>query len=322
MRLWQQSMIFLARNKAVKSFMQNRANLSELAKRFVGGKDVSEAVAKSKTLKNQGYKASLFYLGEYEEDLSIINQTVSVLKAIIRDLAASNLDVHISVDPTQIGYQVDEDICRTNAFALAEEIKKSIKNIKSTSKNFLMLDMEDSSVTEATIRLYESLIDASLPTALTLQAYLFRTESDLQKIVRKEGIVRLVKGAFAEGKDVAFTDRSMIDSNFMKLASIMLSDEARQNNFYPIFATHDNNLIDKIIELADKKGWKKKEYEFEMLYGVRLQLQKKLVQNGEQLRLYLPFGTDWWPYAVRRVGESPKNAKFILRSLVAPGRKT
>jgi proline dehydrogenase len=205
MRLWQQSMIFLARNKTVKNFMQNRT-------------------------------------------------TVSALKAIIRNLAASNIDVHISVDPIQIGYQIEEATCRDNAFEIAKEIKKVTTVVESTSRNFLMLDMEDSSVTEATIRLYEELTETSLPTVLTLQAYLYRTESDLQKIIRAGGAVRLVKGAFAEGKDVAFTNRSMIDVNFMKLATIMLSDEARKNGCYPIFATHDDTLIDKIIDLRRKQG--------------------------------------------------------------------
>ena len=315
MRLWQQSMIFLARNKSVKNFLHSCANMSELAMRFVGGKDVTEAAEKSRTLKSQGYKASLFYLGEYVEDLYIIKQTVSALKAIAKNLADLNIEVHISVDPTQIGYQIDEKICRNNAFEVAEEIKNVTNDTNSFSKNFLMLDMEDSSVTEATIRLYEALREVSLPTALTLQAYLFRTESDLEKIIMNGGAFRLVKGAFAEGKDVAFTDRSEIDSNFIKLAESMFSDEARQNRFYPIFGTHDDRLIDKIIEIANRKRWKKEEYEFEMLYGVRVYLQEKLVQNGEQLRLYLPFGIDWWPYAVRRVGESSKSAKFLLKSL-------
>jgi proline dehydrogenase len=316
MRLWQQGMIFLARNKAVKSFMQSRATMSELAMRFVGGKDVLEATNKSRNLKSQGRKTSLFYLGEYVEDLSVINQTVSELKAIIKYLGDSNLDIHISVDPTQIGYQIDEKICRENAFEIAGEIRNTIKP-NNNSRNFLMLDMEDSTVTEATIKLYNALIAASLPTALTLQAYLLRTENDLQKIVKSGGAVRLVKGAFAERKDIAFTGRTTIDEEYMKLAAIMLSDEARQNGFYPIFATHDDNLIDKIIDLADKRGWDKKEYEFEFLYGVRAELQNKLTQSGEQLRLYLPFGTDWWSYAVRRVGESPKNAKFLLKTITA-----
>ena len=317
MRLWQQSMIFLARNKTVKNFVQNRAIMSELAMRFVGGKDVAEVNEKCRALKSQGCKASVFYLGEYVEDLSIINQTVSALKASIRNLADSNLDVHISVDPTQIGYQIDEQTCRHNAFEIAQEIKQVTKDLNGASRNFLMLDMEDSSVTEATIRLYEALTAASLPAALTLQAYLFRTESDLQKIVGKGGCVRLVKGAFAERKEIALTNRSAIDRNFMKLAAIMLSDEARRKEFYPVFATHDEPLIEKIIGIANQQGWAKEDYEFEMLYGVRVDLQEKLIQRGEQLRLYLPFGTDWWPYAVRRVGESSKNAKFLVRSLLA-----
>lgn len=310
-------MIFLARNEAVKNFMQNHAAISELALKFVGGKDVFEAVEKSLTLQSQGRKASLFYLGEYVEDFSVINQTVSALKAIVRNLATAKLDVYVSVDPTQIGYQIDADMCCHNAFEIAKEIKEATTLEKGSSTNFLMLDMEDSSVTEATINLYEALTDSSLPAAITLQAYLYRTESDMQKIVGKGGAVRLVKGAFAEGKDIAFTSRSMIDGNFMRLAAIMLSDEARRTDFYPIFATHDETLIEAIIELASKHGWEKKAYEFEMLYGVKGELQEKLIKNGEQLRLYLPFGTEWWSYTVRRIGENPKNVKFLLRSLVA-----
>jgi proline dehydrogenase len=317
MRVWQQSMIFLARHKGVKNFMQNRAAMSELARRFVGGRDVSEALEKSRALKSRGRTASLFYLGEYVEDLSVIDQTVAALKAITTELAEAHLDVFVCLDPTQVGYQIDEAMYRRHAFEISQEIKRVRKDAGSVSKNFLMLDMEDSSIVPATVSLYEALIEASLPAAITLQAYLFRTESDLQRVVANGGVVRLVKGAFAESKDIAFTNRSAIDASFMKLAILMLSDEARRSGFYPIFATHDDRLIEKIIAIADRQAWGKEAYEFEMLYGVRDDLQEKLVQRGEQLRLYVPFGTDWWPYAVRRVGESPKNARFLLRSLLA-----
>lgn len=124
-----------------------------------------------------------------------------------------------------------------------------------------------------------------------------------------------MKGAFAENKAIAVTNHSEIDESFMKLAELMLSAEARENGFYPIFAPHDDRMIERIILIAEKNGWKKEEYEFEMLYGVREELQEKLVHEGERLRLYLPSGKDWWPYAVRRVGESMKNAIFLLRSL-------
>ena len=316
MRLWQQSMILLARNKALKEFMQSRATMSELAGKFVGGKNVEEAIQRSQALKEKGIKTSLFYLGEYVEDLTVVNQTVSELKMMITSLGDSNLDIFISVDPTQIGHQISGKICRDNAIALAREIKNSIGQ-NNNSKNYLMIDMEDSSVTGATISLYTQLTSASLPAALTLQAYLFRSENDLQNIVRNGGAVRLVKGAFAEKSSIAFTKRTDIDENYVKLAKTMLSEEARAKGFHPIFATHDEKMIEKIVHFASNQKWDKKEYEFEMLYGVRAALQNELVQSGEQLRLYLPFGTDWWSYAIRRVGESPKNAKFLFKTITA-----
>jgi proline dehydrogenase len=193
-------MIFLARNEATKNFMQNRAAMSELAMRFVGGKDVLAAVETCRALKAQGRQASLFYLGEYVEDLTLIQQTVLALKAVIKHLAAANLEVHISVDPTQIGYLVNEATCRQNAFELAGEIRKAALEMPAGSRNLLMLDMEDSSVTEATLKLYEALVAASLPAALVLQAYLFRTEADLQKIIRQGGAVGWSKGPLPKGK--------------------------------------------------------------------------------------------------------------------------
>jgi proline dehydrogenase len=315
MRLWQQSMIFLARNKSAKKFMQSRATMSELSTKFVGGKNATTAAEKGMLLKDRGYRTSLFYLGEYVQDLSVIDRTVFALKAIAKNLAELKLDVHISVDPTQIGYLIDKKISRDNAFAIADEIKNVTKGVNNSGKNFLMLDMEDSSVTDFTISLHESLKNASLPTALTLQAYLYRTEGDLRKIIQSGGAVRLVKGAFAERKEIAFTRRVEIDSNYVKLAKLMLANEARRSSFYPIFGTHDDRMINIIKEIAGKNGWQKEEYEFEMLYGVRTDLQEELIQRGDQLRLYLPFGADWWPYAVRRIGESPKMVKILLKSI-------
>ena len=315
MKLWQRIMIYLARNQALKGFMQGHAAVSQLATRFVGGQDAAQAIGTGQALKSQGRSASFFYLGEYVEELSVIKRTVLELKKVIGLLGESNLDVHISVDPTQLGYQIDEKICHDNVVAIAAEIGKTIRQERG-SGSFMMLDMEDSTVTDATLRLYDELNATSLPVAVTLQAYLFRTEADLRKIVERRGAVRLVKGALAEGKEIAWTRRSRIDDNYRKLAGIMLSASARRNGFYPIFATHDHVLIGEIVELAGKLGWEKGEYEFEMLYGVRPELQDQLVRDGQRLRLYLPFGTDWWPYAVRRVGENPRNAQFLLRSVL------
>lgn len=316
MRLWQRSMIALARNESLRTFMQSRAAMSELATRFVGGRDVTEAAETSLSLRSKGYRASLYYLGEYVEDVSVIKRSVTELLAITGQLAELKLETHLSVDPTQIGHQVNEQMCRDHARIIAQEIKRVRTGAAATSGDLLMLDMEDSSVTAATIALYELLRRESLPAAVTLQAYLFRTEDDLKRIVQSGGAVRLVKGAFAENHDIAFTRRSEIDRNYLRLAGFMLSDEARSTSFYPAFATHDAGVIDEIVKTASRAGWKQEHYEFEMLYGVRRDLQAKLIQSGQRLRLYIPFGRDWWPYAVRRVGESLRNVKFLLRAVV------
>ena len=127
--------------------------------------------------------------------------------------------------------------------------------------------------------------------------------------------VRLVKGAFAESDSIAYTRRDMINTSYFSLAQNMLSRQAKANNFYPIFATHDDKMIDKISNYASDNGWKDNAYEFEFLLGVREGLQDDLIKCGHKLRLYVPFGTEWWSYSVRRIGESPRNGFFLLRSL-------
>ncbi len=316
MRVWQQSMIFLARNELVKNFMQNRVVMTDLSKKFVGGKDITDAVTVADRLKEEGFAASLFTLGEYEDDESIIDDTVKTLTSTIFRLADSGLDIHISVDPTQIGYQINPDICNDNTFKLAAKIKDCSQNAVLSNKNVLMVDMEDSSVTQATVDLYMALQADKLPAAITLQAYLYRTEQDLVRVVQNGGSVRLVKGAFAEGQQVAFSGKEKIDARFIQLADIMLSQDAKDSGFYPIFGTHDDAMIEQIINIAQSRNWRQGDYEFEMLYGVRREYQKALLQSGETVRLYLPFGSDWWPYAVRRVGENVKNAKFLLNALL------
>jgi proline dehydrogenase len=296
--------------------MQSRKSMSNLATRFVGGQIVKEVIEKSKTLKSGNINASLYYLGEYVDDQSKIDQTILALKEIIKRLAESNLDIHVSVDPTQIGYLINKKNCYDNILELAVILRNYSISANKNSKNLLMIDMEDSSNINYTLELYNKLKAESIPAAVTLQAYLYRTEKDLETILQSGGAVRLVKGAFTESKRIAFTSRKLIDDNYFKLAEMMLSDNARSNGFYPVFGTHDDKLIARIIKTAKKNGWEKGSYEFELLYGVHTELQNELIKNGESLRLYLPFGVDWWPYAIRRIGESSKNAMFLFKTLL------
>jgi proline dehydrogenase len=222
------------------------------------------------------------------------------------------LDVHVSVDPTQIGYSLDAGMGRENA----ERIGAALAAQPARPRNALMLDMEDFAMVETTIALHDALVEADVPTAITLQAYLRRTEDDLARLAGSGATVRLVKGAFAESAARAFTGRRRITENYLRLAEIMLSAEARSAGFTPVFGTHDDAVIRHVAALALENGWPDGSFEFEMLYGVRPALLKSLAEAGHAVRVYLPFGRDWWPYAARRVGENLANARFVARALL------
>jgi len=160
------------------------------------------------------------------------------------------------------------------------------------------------------------LSEGGLPVALTLQAYLKRTSSDMEPLIDSGAKVRLVKGAFAASQDIAFTHQAEIKNNYRRLVELMLSKKAKEQGFYPIIATHDNKIHDFAIKIAKKNGWKQGQYEFEMLLGVRSDVAEYLSDRGERVRLYVPFGHDWWPYAVRRIGENPRNGLLLARSLI------
>ena len=308
-------MIILALNPSIKKFIQENRSASALAKRFVGGKDEFQLIEKATQLKHEKIRVSFFNLGEYVTDNTQVTNTVSSLGNVIRMAAGTPLDNHISIDPTQAGLLQGYGVCRDNMIRLAQQISRT-DDLEGRKKNCLMLDMEDAGVTDATFALCDELADQALPVAITLQAALFRTEKDLDRMIRRVKAVRLVKGAFAESADICFTKKKEIDRQFLHLSRRMLTHRAVLEGFTPVFGTHDDTLISQIIAFAGETALSPDQYEFEMLYGVRPQLQKALVNKGYTVRVYLPYGKEFWPYAVRRIGENPKNIKFLLRSLV------
>lgn len=313
-RLWQSLFIHLARSQGLTRLMQGMRSTSRMSRQYVGGASPEDGVARAETLmKTGGIGASLFYLGEYVETPEGVAENLRNKLAAADALAASALEVHISVDPTQIGHVISPELAEKNAVAIARRIRSHIAG--RSGFNGLMLDMEDASLNDPTIGLHNRLRGNGLPAALTLQAYLRRTEADLRAQIEHGSKVRLVKGAFAASADIAFTNRRQIKDNYRKLISLMLSNEARQSGFYPVIATHDTGLHAHALAEAARNGWKPGEYEFEMLLGVRANVAKALAAQGERVRLYLPFGKDWWPYAIRRIGENPANAALLGRSL-------
>jgi proline dehydrogenase len=314
MGLWQRAMIALATNEPLGRVAQGRGILAAMSKRFAGGIDVAEAVETASGLKDSGRLASLFFLGEYVSDERVVARIVKEYEAAAPALAAAGLDVHLSLDPTAIGSLLGGYLWRDNALRIARAVAAAGKDYPA-DRVFVMLDMEDSSVTDATISMYEELLVAGLPAAVTLQAYLHRYEQHIRRCVVPGGRIRLVKGALAEPAERAATTRDEIDRRFRVATELMLAPAARESGFYPIFATHDVAMIRHVRSTARRNGWESGTYEFEMLYGVRPRLQVRLAAV-ERLRLYVPFGEAWWPYAIRRVGENPRNVALLARALV------
>ncbi|MBT3360448.1 MAG: proline dehydrogenase [Rhodospirillales bacterium] len=313
MKVWQGCMIALARSGAVTRFMQDLAPTSGLASRFVAGAQVEDAIKTAILLKSQKLATSAFFLGEYVTDREKVEANVAGILGAVAAIDGAKVDLHISVDPSQVGYAINDELGATNAMRIAEAMgEKSVSGRKT-----LMLDMEDENYVQRTIALHNTLADAGYPVAITIQAYLRRSKSDVRDLAERGAMVRLVKGAFVGSSKTAFTTRREIDESYHRLGSLMMSKEAREAGAYPVFGTHDDKIIGPLREKARDEGWKPQSYEFEMLYGVRPRVQQSLAAEGESVRLYLPFGRDWWPYAVRRLGENPRNAWLVAKALIS-----
>ncbi len=315
-RVWQAAMIALARAEGVTRRVQASRVGAALARRYVAGATAEAALARVTRLSQErSIRGSLFFLGEYVCDLATIETTVLEQLSVVAQLAGSTLDAHVSVDPTQIGHMLDTALARRNAFTVAEAIAAAPN--EPPRVRAMMIDMEDQTFTDPTIALHDELRAAGLPVALTLQAYLRRTEADLGRQIANGAHVRLVKGAFVAGAATSFTRRAEIKANSRRLIDLMFSRDSRDSGFYPSIATHDEALQRYAAKRAAENGWPDDAWEIEMLIGVRDKLAASLAATGRRVRLYLPFGRDWWPYAIRRIGENPANAALLARSLIS-----
>ncbi|MFW5486986.1 MAG: proline dehydrogenase family protein [Desulfovibrio sp.] len=310
--MWQKTMIALARSARLTEWAEKAACMRFFARRFVGGGDLESGLESVRNLHCKGIRSSLFFLGEYVDDAQIVAQGLREIENAIRGLGALGLDVHVSVDPTQVGAMQNWDVCQKNVVDLAGVTASQEGN----GVNVVMIDMEDSSVTTRTLDMFYSLHDRGLPVAVTAQSSLHRSPQDLARLVQCGAMVRLVKGAFAESKDIAVTGRAARDASYRQGIDQLFSKQAHSNGVRPVLGTHDHAMVGYAVEQAEANGWTMDEWEVEMLYGVRPDYQRQLVRKGVSLRLYVPFGRSWWPYSIRRIGENPWNAVFAVRSVV------
>ena len=300
--------LYLARSRTARNFLMRLPAAQRVARRFVAGETLAQGIQAVRALNAKGLLATLDHLGENvvtETDAARATQDyLDLLDAI----AESGVNANASLKLTQLGLDISFELCLNNMRCILERAAQH--------GNFIRIDMESSAYTEATLRLYRTLRDAHgfRNVGVVIQAYLFRSAEDVRALAAEGANIRLCKGAYKEPPTVAFPEKRDVDANFIKLAEHYLSPEARQRGAYIGVATHDDNMINAVKNYAAVQGIPKDRFEFQMLYGVRSAAQQALVAEGYKVRVYVPYGTEWYPYFMRRLAERPANVWFILRN--------
>jgi proline dehydrogenase len=275
------------------------------ARRFIAGETIEEAVAAVADLPGKGLHLTLDYLGESVSTATAAAAAATDYVAIIGAIVASGIERNISLKLTQLGLDVDR--------ATAVDNMRRILEPADANGFFVRIDMENSPYTEATLGILETLWQQGHRNVGTvIQSYLKRSEADIRRLNGLGARVRLVKGAYKEPRDVAYQRKSEVDAAFVELMRLLLDD-----GHYPAIATHDPVMIDATKAYAKRTSVANDKFEFQMLYGIRRDLQSSLVKEGYRVRVYVPFGKQWYPYFMRRLGERPANVAFVLRGLLS-----
>jgi proline dehydrogenase len=282
-----------------------------VSKRFVAGMTVDEAIAAAEQLNREGIDVSLDSLGESVTAVAQAEASAAIYHRLLDEIAARGLRANVSVKLTQVGMDIGGAPLETGP-ALAERIVGEMVEHAARTKNFVRIDMEGSEYTEATVAMTERLY-ARFPGAVgtVLQAYLFRTAEDVERLAAQGIRMRLCKGAYKEPPAIAFPAKADVDANYAKLMQRCV-----MSGVFCGIATHDEALVDQLCRFVETNGVAKSAFEFQMLYGIRRDLQRKLVAAGYGVRVYVPFGPEWYPYFMRRLAERPANVLFLVRNFL------
>jgi proline dehydrogenase len=271
--------------------------------RFVAGETLEEALPAITTLKRAGLRTTVDVLGESVTSPELASAAADRYVATLAALASRGLDANVSVKLTQMGLEIDPQLCRSNVMRILDAAR--------VVDGFVRFDMEDHARTDATLAFWQEAHEAYPQTGVVIQSALRRSAADVERIVAAGGRVRLCKGAYDEPGNVAYLNRSTVDANYAKLMERLLTSGS-----YHALATHDPKLIARAIEIAERAGIGRDRFEFQMLYGVRRDLQRRLIERGYTVRIYVPYGDEWYPYFMRRLAERPANVGFMLRAIV------
>lgn len=295
----------LSRNRRLRRFCENSRAGQRLSSRFVAGTEIADAIAVTQAINKQGIAVTLDSLGESVTSAVEAHRAAEVYHRVLDWIGASKAQAHISVKLTQMGLDLGPD--------LAYEIAQGLARHAHSAGSFMRIDMEESRLTQDTldiVRRLHALADLRGSVGVVIQAYLYRSESDIEQLLAEHIPVRLCKGAYMEPPEVAFPRKADVDTNYLFLATMLLESPT-----YHALATHDPAIINEVKKFARSRGIDRSHFEFQMLYGVRRDLQRSLAGQGYPVRVYVPFGGDWYPYFMRRLAERPANAIFLARNL-------
>jgi proline dehydrogenase len=304
MDLTRRSFIALSRSRPLRQLAEKNPLAQQFSKRFVAGTTRAEAIATAHALHEEGLFSTLDQLGESVEKLADAERAGAFYREMLGSLTKEGLNGNVSLKLTQMGMDLSREA--------TERIVDSIVERAARSNGFVRIDMEDSSYTEDTIAMTERLAikHGANTVGTVLQAYLYRTAKDVERLLAQNIRIRLCKGAYREGPDVAFPAKGDVDENYFTLACRLL-----QSGTYHGLATHDESLIERIVTYAEERAVDPSSFEFQMLFGVRRNLQRSLSDRGYRVRVYIPYGTEWYPYFMRRLAERPANVFFLAKNM-------
>jgi len=302
--------LWLSRRRALGRLATRLPITRSMVARFVAGETLEEALAALDRLRAAGLRTTVDVLGESVTSVEEARAAADDYLAALDALAARGLDRNVSVKLSQMGLGVDRETCRANVERILARAAEH--------EAFVRIDMEDHDTTDATLSLWRDLRPVNEgrgDSGVVIQAALRRSPADIEALIAEGARVRLCKGAYVEPSSVAWPDKADVDAAYGRLMERLLADAT-----FPAIATHDERLIRKAVDFVRERGITPDRFEFQMLYGVRRDLQERLVRAGFGVRVYVPYGTQWYPYFMRRLAERPANVAFVLRSVLREGR--
>jgi proline dehydrogenase len=293
------TLLYLAHNRNLRDFVTHNRATRGISRRFVAGEELDEAIEVARVLNGQRLQVALDHLGENVSEAEQARAAVQDYIAAIERIKQTGVDANISIKLTALGLDISQELCEQNVRSILEYARQYAI--------FVCIDMEGSDYTEQTVDIALRLHKQFEYVGTVIQSYLYRSKKDIEQLIAQGVRVRLVKGAYKEPKEIAFQQKTEVDRNYVRLTMMLLS----RGNF-PAIATHDEAIINAACKCARDNGIGKSAFEFQMLYGIRRDLQEKLVSQGYKVRIYVPYGSQWYPYLMRRLAERPANLIFVL----------